>query len=213
MSRGRSSLRLGGSSGMSSFRSKSGEAINELCLTWAATDDDLVQLTEPPRLRAPTTAVRESWLAAERADCEEEGSSTELLERAQADFGALVAVRQGTPFWWGVPTTILWYVSGEHYLGELVIRHELTPELARSGGHIGYSIAPQWRRQGHGTRMLAAGLAECRGIGLRRVLLTCRFDNEPSRRIILANGGVRDGEADGKDRFWISLDEHRSLRE
>jgi predicted acetyltransferase len=202
-----------GFAGVSSFRSKSGEAINELCLTWAATDDDLVQLTEPPRLQAPTTAVRESWLAAERADCEAEGGSTELLERAEADFRALVAVRQGTPFWWGVPTTILWYVSGEHYLGELVIRHELTPELARSGGHIGYSIASQWRRQGHGTRMLAAGLAECRRIGLRRVLLTCRIDNDPSRKVILANGGVPDGQADGKDRFWISLDEHRSLRE
>jgi predicted acetyltransferase len=184
-----------------------------LCPTRAAVDDDLVQLTEPPRLEAPTSAVRASWLAAERADCEERGSSTELLESAEADFGSLVAVRQGTPFWWGVPTTILWYISGEHYLGELVIRHELTPELARSGGHIGYSIAPQWRRQGHGTRMLAAGLAECRRIGLSRVLLTCRFDNEHSRRVILANGGIPDGQADGKDRFWISLGEHRSLGE
>jgi predicted acetyltransferase len=187
--------------------------INELCLTCAAADDDLVRLTEPPRLQPPTTAVRDSWLAAERADCEQRGSSTELLQSAEADFGALVAVRQGTPFWWGVPTTILWYISGAHYLGELVIRHELTPALARSGGHIGYSIAPQWRGQGHATRMLAAGLAECRRIGLRRVLLTCRPDNEPSRRVILANGGAPDGQVAGEDRFWISLDEARSPRE
>jgi predicted acetyltransferase len=184
-----------------------------LCLTCAAADDDLVRLIEPPTLQPPTTAVRDSWLAAERADCEEEGSSTELLESAEADFGALVAVRQGTPHWWGVPCTVLWYVSGEHYLGELVIRHELTPDLARSGGHIGYSVAPHWRRQGHATRMLAAGLAECRRIGLRRVLVTCRTENEASRRVILANGGVPDGQADGKYRFWIRLDEPRSLRE
>jgi predicted acetyltransferase len=187
--------------------------INELCLTCAAADDDLVRLTEPPRLQPPTTAVRDSWLAAERADCQQRGSSTELLQSAEADFGALVAVRQGTPFWWGVPTTILWYISGAHYLGELVIRHELTPALARSGGHIGYSIAPQWRGQGHATRMLAAGLAECRRIGLRRVLLTCRSDNEPSRRVILANGGAPDGQVAGEDRFWISLDGARSPRE
>jgi predicted acetyltransferase len=157
-------------------------------------------------LQPPTTAVRTSWLAAERADCEAQGGSTDLLESAEADFDALVAVRQGRPFWWGVPTTILWYVSGPHYLGELVIRHELTAALARTGGHIGYSIAPQWRGQGHGTRMLAAGLAECRGIGLRRVLLTCGSDNEASRRVILANGGVPDGQADGEDRFWIAVD-------
>ena len=162
-------------------------------------------LARPPRLQPPTTAVRESWLAAERAHCAESGSSTELLRQATADFAALVALRQGTPRWWGVPTTILWYISGLNYVGELVIRHELTPQLARAGGHIGYSIAPQWRRQGHATRMLAEGLEECRDLGLRRVLVTCRSDNEPSRRVILANGGVPDGSAHGEDRFWIAL--------
>ena len=162
-------------------------------------------LAEPPRLRPPTTAVRESWLAAERAEGAETGKYSELLRWATEDFAALVAVRQGTPRWWGVPTTILWYVSGCHYVGELVIRHELTPELAEIGGNIGYSIAPQWRRQGHGTRMLAEGLQECRALGLRRVLVTCRSDNEPSRRVILANGGVRDGCTRGEDRYWIAL--------
>jgi predicted acetyltransferase len=175
-----------------------------------------VHLIEAPVLRPPTTDVRASWLAAERADCAAGTGSADLLASAEADFAALVAVRQGTPRWWGVPTTILWYISGEHYIGELVIRHELTPALARSGGHIGYSIAPQWRRQGHATRMLAAGLLECRLIGLRRVLLTCGSGNEPSRRVILANGGVPDGGvpdggAGGEDRFWISLDEPRAL--
>jgi predicted acetyltransferase len=53
--------------------------------------------------------------------------------------------------------------------------------------------------------MLAAGLEQCRGLGLDRVLVTCAIDNEPSRRVILANGGVPDGQRDGEDRFWISL--------
>jgi predicted acetyltransferase len=185
---------------------RDGAAINELCRARAGTEHEAVLLIEPPRLQAPTTAVRASWLAAERADCDEKGSSKVLLERAEADFDGLVAIRQGTPLWWGVPTTILWYVSGDQYLGELVIRHTLTPALAESGGHIGYSIAPQWRRQGHATGMLTAGLVQCRRIGLRRVLLTCRTDNEPSRRVILANGGVPDGQANGEYRFWITLD-------
>jgi predicted acetyltransferase len=54
--------------------------------------------------------------------------------------------------------------------------------------------------------MLAAGLGECKRLGLKRVLLTCAVDNEPSRRVILANGGVADGRARGEDRFWISMD-------
>jgi predicted acetyltransferase len=160
----------------------------------------------PPRLRPPTTAVRASWLAAERLHCAQTGASAELLRQATADFAALVAVRQGTLRWWGVPTTVLWYVSGQEYVGELVIRHELTPELARVGGHVGYRIAPQWRRRGHATRMLAEGLQECHDLGLRQVLITCRAENEASRRVILANGGVEDGCTQGEVRFWIDLD-------
>jgi predicted acetyltransferase len=105
-----------------------------------------------------------------------------------------------------VPSTVFWYVSGEYYLGTLVVRHQLTAALAEAGGHIGYHVVAPWRRQGHATRMLAEGLQRCRELGLARVLLTCATDNEPSRRVILANGGEPDGQARGEDRFWISLE-------
>jgi hypothetical protein len=44
-----------------------------------------------------------------------------------------------------VLTTFFWCISGQHYLGELVFRHELTRALAESGGHIGYGVAPSCR--------------------------------------------------------------------
>ena len=43
---------------------------------------------------------------------------------------------------WGVPVTTLWYVDGATYLGTVIVRHRLTPELTRRGGHIGYHVAP-----------------------------------------------------------------------
>jgi predicted acetyltransferase len=162
-------------------------------------------LPEPPRLTQPTVVVRESWLAGERAGCELTGSSTETLDSAQADFGAYVARMLETRVKWGVPVSTLWYVSGQHYLGELVIRHNLTPALVENGGHIGYSVATPWRRQGHATAMLAAGLVQARQLGLRRVLLTVDQDNEASRKVVLANGGVPDGRSGREDRFWIML--------
>jgi predicted acetyltransferase len=55
--------------------------------------------------------------------------------------------------------------------------------------------------------MLAAGLVECRRLGLDRVLLTCEPDNVASRRVILTNGGVPDGNTAGEDRYWITLPE------
>jgi predicted acetyltransferase len=165
----------------------------------------VIRFAEPPRLVWPTEDVRVSYLVGEQADCLLRGTPTQWLEAASEDFAGFVAVRRGVQVRWGVPSTVFWYVSGEYYLGTLVIRHQLTPELAETGGHIGYHVVAPWRRQGHATRMLAAGLEQCRGLGLDRVLLTCVIDNEPSRRVILANGGVPDGQRNGEDRFWISL--------
>ncbi|NYD52866.1 putative acetyltransferase [Actinomadura luteofluorescens] len=164
-------------------------------------------LAEPPRLVPPTAEVRESFLAGERADHLATGDPMDWMDEADRDFEAFVERRRGVRERWGVPSTTFWYVSGEHYIGTLIVRHRLTPELAEVGGHIGYHVVFPWRRRGHATRMLAAGLAESRRLGLERVLLTCAVDNEPSRRVILANGGLRDGRARGEDRFWIDLAE------
>ncbi|MFJ2730400.1 GNAT family N-acetyltransferase [Streptomyces collinus] len=165
----------------------------------------MTHLSEPPHLVWPTAAVRTSYLAGERADCLAEGRTTDWLGPAGDDFEAFVEQRRGVQIRWNVPATIFWYVSGEHYLGTLVVRHRLTPELAAAGGHIGYHVVTPWRRQGHATRMLTAGLTECLSLGLERVLLTCASDNEASRRVIRANGGVPDGQAQGEDRFWITV--------
>lgn len=165
----------------------------------------VTDLAEPAHLVWPTTAVRDSYLAGERADGLHNGTPMDWLGPAAEDFGAFVEARRGVRIRWGVPSTSFWYVSGENYLGTLVIRQRLTPELAQAGGHIGYHIVTPWQRQGHATRMLAAGLAECRKLGIDRALLTCAADNEASRRVILANGGVPDGQADGEDRFWINV--------
>lgn len=170
----------------------------------------MTELIEPPRLVRPTVAVKDSYLAGERTTCLAEGTETDWFEPARDDFEGFVAARSGVRVRWGVPYTHFWYVSGEHYLGTLVIRHTLTPELAEAGGHVGYHIVLPWRRQGHATRMLAAGLAECDQLGLGRVLLTCLPDNVASRRVILANGGVPDGQARGEDRFWIDVENRHS---
>jgi predicted acetyltransferase len=165
----------------------------------------VIRLVDPPRLEWPTEEVRVSYLVGEQADCLLRGTPARWLEAASEDFAAFVAARRGVQVRWGVPSTVFWFVSGEYYLGTLVIRHQLTAELAGTGGHIGYHVVAPWRRQGHATRMLAAGLTQCRRLGLDRVLLTCAADNEPSRRVILANGGVPDGHRGSEDRFWISL--------
>jgi predicted acetyltransferase len=104
-----------------------------------------------------------------------------------------------------VPTTYLWWIDGEAFLGRLSIRHRLAPgSTGLRNGHIGYEVRPSSRRQGHATAMLAAALPHARRLGLESVLLTCDDDNDASRRTIERNGGVPDEPLGEKLRFWIA---------
>jgi len=90
-----------------------------------------------------------------------------------------------------VPQTTWWWVEGQEYLGRVSLRHRLVPALEVVGGHIGYEVRPWARRRGHATAMLAAVLPLAHARGIDPALLTCSVNNEASRRVIEANGGVR----------------------
>jgi predicted acetyltransferase len=147
----------------------------------------------------------ESFLAGNRAMCEEEGTATDWLDEAAADFGAMIARVSVTRQLWDVPVTELWYVDGPCYIGTVMIRHELTEQLRLDGGHIGYHVVPACRRRGHATAMLAAARPWCRELGLTTVLVTTTAGNAASRRVIEANGGLLESEANGVVRYWIDL--------
>jgi predicted acetyltransferase len=57
-------------------------------------------------------------------------------------------------------------------------------------GHIGYSVVAWKRRRGYATAALRALLPAARALGLDHVEITTDSINEPSQRVILANGGV-----------------------
>jgi predicted acetyltransferase len=107
------------------------------------------------------------------------------------------------PDW--VTCTFLWITDGDEVIGSIAVRHELSAWLLEEGGHIGYSIRPSRRREGHASRALALALDHARGLGLERVLLTCDLDNDASRRTIERNGGVLEDVRADKRRYWIAL--------
>ena len=109
-----------------------------------------------------------------------------------------------------VPSSTWFAAKGRIIVGNINLRHRLTPFLEKMGGQVGYSVHPQHRNKGHATRMLALLLPHARGLGLQRLLITCDDTNVASARVIEKNGGVlsdkipRDGGALGR-RYWVEL--------
>lgn len=111
-----------------------------------------------------------------------------------------------------VPHSTFWLLrDGREVVGVANLRHRLSPELLRHGGHIGYGIRPSARRNGLGRDILKFTLPQARHIGLERVLVTCGRQNEGSARIIVANGGVLESEdyiaerGETVQRYWIEF--------
>lgn len=93
-------------------------------------------------------------------------------------------------------------------VGRVSIRYELTDFLLHIGGHVGYAVAPQYRRRGYATQILRRALERLEERGVHRVLVTCDDDNLASARTIEACGGVlenvvSDGTEVPKRRYWI----------
>lgn len=108
-----------------------------------------------------------------------------------------------------VHSDYFWITDGEpgsadgEVVGFLALRHRLNDFLLETGGHIGYSVRPTRRREGHATRALGLVLERARELGLDRVLLTCDDDNVASAATIVANGGVLEDVRDHKNRYWV----------
>jgi predicted acetyltransferase len=91
----------------------------------------------------------------------------------------------GRHFW-------IWDTQDDTFCGVLGIRWqpgtaELPPHVL---GHVGYSVVPWRRRQGHATTALKAALPYAREVGLPYVEVTCDPDNTASIKVIGAAGGV-----------------------
>ena len=102
-----------------------------------------------------------------------------------------------------VPGTTLLYMMDKEIIGSINIRHCLNEFLYHQGGHIGYSIAPQYRQKGYATQMLKEVLKICQYWEIWPVLITCHENNIASKKTIEKCGGKFENKYKNTLRYWI----------
>lgn len=134
---------------------------------------------------------------AERLDVSRSGCATfvsDLLSRGD------VSVPPGEGL---VHSDYFWLTdAASEVVGFLALRHRLNEWLLEEGGHIGYSVRPSRRREGHASRALQLALERAGVLGIERALVTCDEDNIASRQTIESNDGAYEDSRRGKRRYW-----------
>lgn len=98
-------------------------------------------------------------------------------------------------------------------IGTINIRWNLSEEMKKFAGNIGYGIRPTERRKGYNKINLYLGLIEAKKAGLDRVMLDCETKNLASSKTMEALGGkLERTEIDPSDGiltsvYWIDVDE------
>ena len=131
-------------------------------------------------------------------------SFTEMLEKLRKNSAGVELAPQF------VPSSMLYAFVDGFIVGRLSIRHSLNEQLRHRGGHVGYAVAEKYRGRGYATEIMRQGIAFCRKLGLREIMISCSDTNIASWKIIEHVGGaLRDRVPDDKGelirRYWLKV--------
>lgn len=108
-----------------------------------------------------------------------------------------------------VPAETLFLEEEGKLLGAVQLRYELTDQLLRIGGNIGYGVVPSERGKGYANWLLEQALLIFQKRGFSKVMLTCDKKNMGSQKTIKKNGGILSDEysvgGEMIQRYWINL--------
>jgi RimJ/RimL family protein N-acetyltransferase len=103
---------------------------------------------------------------------------------------------------WGHDQASIVAVAGRRVIGHLSISREEHP-VNRHVGSIGMMVAPDWRRRGVGSALMAEALRWAREMRVEKVALTVYPDNEAARALYRRFGFAEEGRLTGHSRKQI----------
>lgn len=102
-----------------------------------------------------------------------------------------------------IPCTTYWVMLDNKIIGLANIKHYLNDHLRKKGGHLGLSIAKDYRRKGYGLATTKLLIEKARDeFGIDDILLTNEPDNIPSRRMC-EKLGAELVDIDEHCHYWI----------
>ena len=102
-----------------------------------------------------------------------------------------------------IPCTTYWVMLDGKVIGLANIKHYLNDALRKKGGHIGLSLAKNYRRRGLGTRTTGLLIEKARNeFGIGDILLTNEPDNIASRKLC-EKLGAELSDIDEHCHYWI----------
>ena len=87
-------------------------------------------------------------------------------------------------------TFLLMRGDDDKIVGMINVRWNLTDEMKKFGGNIGYSIRPTERRKGYNKINLYLALEKCQEFGIENAILTCKDDNVGSYKTMESFGVI-----------------------
>jgi predicted acetyltransferase len=139
--------------------------------------------------------IEKEWLFQREIPSEENSFINEYSNISREDFNKaleiIIAQSEGLQLPDGyVPQTIYYLWDDDIIVGEFHIRHYLCESLVNGAGHIGYYIAPEYRKNGYATQGLRLALSIAENIVPEdEIYLRTDKYNTASLKVMLSNGG------------------------
>jgi predicted acetyltransferase len=137
-------------------------------------------------------------------------TSTQFTEETFESYLNKLREEEGGRGEWVPAETYFYFTHHGEIAGAINCRYDLNDFLREIGGHIGYGIAPSFRKQGLAKDMLEKVLTIYREKGFKKVLLTADDTNTGSVRTILSQNGIKTESGIKENaipygKYWIEL--------